>query len=351
MALRRIGGLRRAAPALLAAAALLLGACTSAGHGAATRPAPTTTTARPLGTVTKYQAAVDAAAKRDLQVWLEGDLAKRWLEGRPRFDEGVGRIALLAARPGVAGIKIADELGYDDGFGGDPAKVAAFLHDAAAALRKAAPGKRLLADILVPELGCAPGATGARARVAGAACRAKARSDYPALTVERVDGYLAAGDLDVVNLSTGLLSDSTYRAWGIDRDTAQRLAWAEAKRRGWPAKVRLQYRKALAFPGRYPGGPAGAESDLRTFVDLPRREGAPAIDVWTWRQTYKGEVVRLMDPGNRDNPLWDGLRRRKAEGVALFTHFTPSSTEQGVTTDMEELAQVFTGVYTAAGIG
>ncbi len=349
MALAGIRGVRRAAPATLVAAALLLGACTSASGGRDQRASPTTL--KPPGKASKYQAAVDAAAQHGLQVWLEADLAKRWLEGRPRFDEGVQRLAALAARPGVVGIKIADELAYGDGFDNDPAKVAAFLDDAAAALHTAAPGRKLLADVLVPELGCAPGATGARARVAGAACRAEARRRYPALTVERVDGYLAPGDLDAVNLSTGLLDEQTYRGWGISRDVAQRLAWAEAKRRGWPAKVRLQYRKALAFPGRYPGGPATAAADLRTFVDLPRREGAPAVDIWTWRQTYKGEVVRLMDPGNAGNPLWDGLRRRKAEGVALFTHFTPSSTERGLAGDMDELAQVFTGVYTAAGIG
>ncbi|HEV8648642.1 MAG TPA: hypothetical protein VG276_04390 [Actinomycetes bacterium] len=346
MALASIGSLRRAAPALLVVAGLLLGACTSGRNGPGTSPTP-----KPVAQVTKYQAAVDAAAARDLQVWLEGDLAKRWLEGRARFDEGVARLADLAARPGVLGIKIADELAYDDGFGNDPARVRAFLADSAAALGKAAPGKKLLVDILVPELGCAPGASGAKAKLAGAVCRAKARSKYPALTVEQVDGYLASGHLDVVNLSTGLLSESTYRDWGIDRDKAQRLAWAEAKRRGWPSRVRLQYRKALAFPGRYPGGPATAESDLRTFVDLPRSEGAPAVDIWTWRQKYKGEIVRLMDPGNQDNSLWQGLRKRKAGGAALFTHFTPSSTEQGMDTDLDELAEVFAGVYTAAGIG
>lgn len=347
MALATISSLRRAVPALPVVAALLLGACASGPNGTDATP----TTAKPLGKLTRYQAAVDAAVARDLQVWLEGDLAKRWLEGRARFDEGVARLADLAARPGVAGIKIADELAYGDGFDGRPDRVRAFLADSAAALGKAAPAKKLLVDLLVPELGCAPGATGARAKVAGALCRAKARSKYPALTVEQVDGYLAAGHLDVVNLSTGLLRPSTYQDWGIDRDTAQRLAWAEAKRRGWPSKVRLQYRKALAFPGRYQGGPAAAETDLRTFVDLPRRAGAPAVDIWTWRQTYQGEIVRLMDPGNQDNPLWQGLRKRKAAGAALFTHFTPSSTEQGMTTDLDELAQAFSGVYTAAGIG
>jgi len=349
LALAGISSLRRAAPALLVVAALLLGACTSGRND--TDASPTTTTARPFAKVSRYEAAVDAAAARDLQVWLEADLARRWLEGRARFDEGVARLADLAARPGVAGFKIADELAYGDGFDGDPARARAFLADAAAALGKAAPGKKLLVDILVPELGCAPGATGVRARVAGAVCRARARRKHPALTVEQVDGYLASGHIDVVNLSTGLLKPSAYQDWGIDRDAAQRLAWAEAKRRGWPSKVRLQYRKALAFAGRYRGGTVTAESDLRTFVDLPKRQGAPAIDIWTWRQRYRGEIVRLMDPGNRDNALWQGLRRRKAEGTALFTHFTPSSTEQGMTSDLDELAEVFAGVYTAAGIG
>jgi hypothetical protein len=350
MALAGIRGLRRAAPAALVATALLLGGCTSSGVGGGRRAAGPAAPGPPGGP-SKYQAAVDAAAARGLEVWLEGDLTRRWLAGPGPFRQGVARLAALARRPGVAGIKLADELGYHDGLDHDPARVAAFLRDAAAALRAAAPGKRLLADLLVPELGCAPGAGSPRARVAGAACRARARRTWPALRVERVDGYLGSGALDVVNLSTGLLEAGTYRGWGLDRDAAQRLAWAAVRRRGWGAMVRLQARKALAFPGRYRGGVARAAADLRTFVDLPWQQGARGVDVWTWRQRYRGRVVRLMDPGDAGNPLWAGLRARRAAGVVLLTHFTPSSTERGLAADLDALATVFTGVYTAAGIG
>jgi hypothetical protein len=114
--------------------------------------------------------------------------------------------------------------------------------------------------------------------------------------------------------------------------------------------VVLQARKALAHPGAYPDSAAAAAHDLNVFVDIPRQLGAVGVDVWTWRQTYRGQVVRLMDPKLQPNPLWNGLQARGQDAV-LFTHFTPSSVERGLHEDMEVLAQVFSGVFVAAGLG
>jgi hypothetical protein len=62
----------------------------------------------------------------------------------------------------VVGVKIADELGYADGLH-SPAEVSTFLHTTAVALRAAAPGKLILVDMIVPELGCMPGQQAAAA--------------------------------------------------------------------------------------------------------------------------------------------------------------------------------------------
>jgi hypothetical protein len=297
----------------------------------------------------RYASAIEVASRDGLRVWLEADIASRWLEGPEAFREGVDRLGALARLPGVVGIKIADELGYKDGFDDDPEKVMAFLRDSATALRLVAPGRSLLVDMLVPELGCAPSLS--KVAVQSARCEAEARAMYPALTVEQVDSYLGSGFIDVVDLSTGLLSESTYHSWGIDPTEAQHAAWGEVHRRGWFGDVILQSRKALAHPGPYPYDSERAESDLRLYVDTPVRVGARAVDIWTWLQRYDGEVVGLMNSGLRSNSLWQGLQERRDRGVRLFTHFTPSVVALSVPGDLRVLAQVFSDVFMAAGIG
>jgi hypothetical protein len=313
----------------------------------AARPSPSPSPAVPAA-ATAYQQGVDAAHRQGLRVWIETDLVKRWAAGPDSFRAGVQAVAALAARPGVVGIKIADEIGYHDGLD-TAAKIRAFLAASATALHAAAPGKALLIDLLVPELGCLPGYDPPLRWAT--ICQAQQRGRYPQLALDEVDGYLAGRWVDVVDLSTNLQSDKTYAGWGVDADTAQRAAWAEARRRGWAGEVRLQGRKALAHPGGYPGDAAEAQATLATYVDIPRAEGAGAVDVWTWRQQYKGDTYRLMDPGLRDNALWDALRQRRAAGARLFTHLSPHSVEVGLGPDLAALAQVFTDVFMAAGTG
>jgi hypothetical protein len=93
------------------------------------------------------------------------------------------------------------------------------------------------------------------------------------------------------------------------------------------------------------------DAALGTFVDTPVRLGAAAVDVWTWRQRYQGATYRLLDPGLRTNALWDGLVARHRAGDRLFTHFSPSSVEVGLDTDLHLLATAFTDVFVAAGTG
>lgn len=322
-------------------------------------PAPTVTGTAPapalaqaIGAIapatTPYARAVDAVTASGGRVWIETDLLRRWLAGPASFEAAVDQVAALARRRGVDGIKIADELGYEDGTTG-AAQVRAFLHDAAAALRAAVPGRRLLVDLLVPELGCLPW----RGPTLPAAARCAADQDrrYPAITSSAVDGYLRSGDIDVLDLSVGLRDDATYAAWGVPRDVAVREAWQHAQDRGWDREVRLQARKALAHPGAYNGGAAVARRDVTTFVDTPISAGATAVDVWTWRQTYQGAVVRLLDPGLADNDLWRALLARHRRGAALWTHLSPSSLEVDLAKDVAVLRTVFDVVFVAAGTG
>lgn len=291
-----------------------------------------------------YERAVDAAAQRGIRVWIEADLVKRWLAGEDSFDAAITRVAGLASRPGVAGIKIADELGYQDGLN-SASQVQGFLTDTATALNAAAPGRPLLVDLLVPELGCVPGDDGAAAKT----CAASQRDKYPQLAMKEVDRYLASHTIDVINLSTYLQSETAYAAWGINRDTAQHAAWQEARRRGWGSLVRLQARKALAHPGGYTA--SGTAATLTTYIDIPRQNGAAAVDIWTWRQPYKNDIYRLADPGLKPNELWRGLLRQRAAGAVLFTHLSPHSLEAGLGPDLDMIATVFTDLFVAAGTG
>jgi hypothetical protein len=230
-----------------------------------------------------------------------------------------------------------------------PGKIRGFLSDVARSLHAAAPRAQVLVDMVVPGLGCLPGRQ--HAGPGPASCAAQAQADYPQLALPEIDGYLRMHAIDVLDLSTGLLPDSTYAGWGTTADAAQLAAWREVARRGWPGLVHLQARKALAHPGRYPGTPAQAEAELRTFVDIPLASGAHAVDVWAWHQEYDGAMYRLMNPGMKPNPLWAGLEQRRHAHDVLFTNMSPHSVESSLDRDLATIATVFTDVLLPAGTG
>jgi hypothetical protein len=291
---------------------------------------------------------VQTAVHDHLRVWIEAELTTRWLTGRASFRAGIRRVAFLANRPGVAGIKIADELGYQDGLT-RPAQIRQFLLAASRALHTAAPHAQILVDMVLPELGCLPGRQPAGSPAA--ACAAQARHAYPQLALPQVTSYLRLHAVSVLDVSTGLLGPSTYASWGSSLDAAQAAAWQEVRRLGWPGLVRLQARKALAHPGRFPGTPAQAQADMRTYVDIPLSAGAQAVDIWTWHQRYEGAVYQLMNPGLRPNPLWAALQRQHRMHDVLLTHMSPASVDGGLRTDLSKIATVFAGVFLPAGTG
>ena len=295
-----------------------------------------------------YAASIDMFHRLGLQVWVDSDLVSRWQDGQQSFHAALVRDAQLAQRPGVVGIKVADELGYNDGLD-TPEQVQQFLDATARGLRQLAPDSKILVDTVVPDLGCLPWLA-SQLPQAGQ-CAAQERSAYPAATMKAVSGYLASGSIDALDLSTGLRDPDEYASWGIGIDQAQRAAWAEVHRLGWQDEATLQTRHAMAHPGTYPSDAVTAWTDVRTYVQIPTQEGAHAVQVWTWRQEYDGQTVRLADPGLRSNPLWQALIAARRSGVFMTTTFTPSSVEKSPEADARMMAQVFKGVYVAAGTG
>lgn len=336
--------MNRAIGSVLLALSLLLGGCSGPSRAAAqTEPVgQTTTTPRAA-----YAQLVDDAVHDGFVVWVEVDLLKAWLAGGQRYQTALDIASALTRRPGVAGIKIADELGYEDGTTG-PRQVQSFLDAAAAALHTRAPGRKIMIDFVVPELGCVAWVT---PRPAQTRCATDQERRFPAATLTAVDGYLRSGDIDVVNLSAGLRDESTYASWGLTRDDAMTRAWREVVRRGWSQEVRLYARKALAFAGSYRGGSAQAERDVHTYVDIPVQQGALGVDIWTWGQQYQGQLVHLTDPGLVPNALTHALARRRADGILLMTHMTPSHLQEGRSADLASARQMFRALILAAGAG
>jgi hypothetical protein len=332
-------------------AGAVAGCSAGGGHGNSVKPAQpafTSPVPTPLALIADYRDAVSIAVADHLRVWIEADLETRWEEGPKWFNAAVDRVAALANRPGVAGIKIADELGYYDGMD-SAAKIRKFLADSATALHAKAPGKLILVDMLVPQLGCVPGHQSSGS--AAARCSEYELHKFPQLSLQNVDSYLRMRVINVLDLSTDLQSASTYASWRTTADAAQSDAWREVNRLGWPSLVHLQGRKALAEPGSFTWTQSEAAAVLHEFVDIPLRGGAHAVDIWTWHQEYDGQMYQLMDPGMRTNALWSQLEKLRSQGVVLFTHMSPHSVQSGVRADLAKISTVFTDVFLPAGTG
>ncbi|MEU4396542.1 hypothetical protein [Kribbella sp. NPDC023855] len=320
---------------------------TQSTEGPGSVSSPSAPTVHRLG-ADRYVALATALNQRGVAIWWETDLVKRWLEGPASFDQAIVRLGELAKVPGVVGFKVSDEIGYNDGLE-TMADATQFLKAARTRLAQVAPGKQLLVDAIVPELGCLPW-RGSNQQ----GCAQRVRLKYPAATAAALESYLRAGLIDRLDLSTGLLEDTTYAKWGLTKSEAQTDAWRRVKAQGWPQLTVLQARKALAEPDGYQGDVSQAAEDTRTYVDVPIAAGAKAVDIWTWRQQYQGKAVSLLGPSLSPNPLWTELARRHAAGTQLLTHMTPSQmpTESAAFNQECDLAAAaFTAVFVAAGTG
>ncbi|HEX7462905.1 MAG TPA: hypothetical protein VF317_12105 [Dermatophilaceae bacterium] len=338
---------RTGAIAALVCTQLVLSGCQSGGTTARPRASVPAPTATPRA---QYIDLADRIAARKTTVWVEADLVKAWQKRGQRYDDVLNIAVKLASRPGVVGIKIADELGYHDGID-TPQQAGKFLAQASHDIRSRLPRTKILVDMIVPQLGCLAWVDKPATKSERSACATSAGKTSPAATIAAVDSYLKSKTIDVIDLSTGLRDTAEYSKWKTTPDEAMRAAWTEAIRRHWGTLVTLQARKAMAHPGSYTGGAAQAKQELRTYVDIPLANGARAVDIWTWSQPYKGTTYRLFDPGLRSNPLIAGLARRRAAGDPLFTHMTPSSLEVSPEADVAAATAIFTNIFVAAGAG
>lgn len=322
-------------------------------------PTPTVAPARPialpqvwvppLASDDQYALAIKQAAARGLQVWVETDLVKSWVQGPEALARTLGRVEELAQLPGVVGVKVADELGYRDGFRYDLGGLRTFLATVHKALHAGVPSTKVLVDLLVPELGCALGVTSVQ--VPSQLCIGRARIANPTLDLPAVDTILRDHTIDVIDLSSDLQKPAVYAVWGIDAMVAQQAAWEEVHDRGWFSLVAVNARKAITHPGSYKDGAAAAQAAMATYVEIPHAAGVGAVDIWTWHQVSQGVTVQLMDPGLRTNALWAAMATEHRRGVSLLTHFTPTSVMVSVSADLDQIAQVFTGLFVAAGTG
>jgi hypothetical protein len=314
-------------------------------------PSPTVSTSAvpaPKLSGDRYVELATALHQRGLAVWWEADLVARWLEGPASFTQAINRLGELAKVPGVVGFKVSDEIGYGDGLT-TMADAAEFLRQAKTQLGKVAPGKQLLVDAIVPELGCLPWRGTNQL-----GCAQRVRLKYPAATAAAVESYLRAGLIDRLDLSTGLLEDATYAKWGLTKHAAQSDAWKRVRDQGWPRLTTLQARKALAEPNGYQGSAKQAAADAATYIDVPVAAGAKAVDIWTWRQHYDGNMVSLLGSDLSPNPLWTTLVRLRKSGTQLATHMTPSmmaTDDRGFARECDLAAAAFTAIFVAAGTG
>jgi len=345
---------RRVGPLLAGtvAAVLALGACDATAEGSASsspqhgQAAPQRTTSSEV-VRPKYVELAQAVTDKGGRVWVESDLVKAWRSGPAAYADALAIVTSLADRDGVEGVKVADELGYDDGL--DLASARKFLAQVTGDLRSRLPSRKLMVDMIVPELGCLAWRDASPDK-GKKDCAASEDRKNPAATISALDGYVQAGWLDVLNLSAGLRTPVEYAMWGTSRDDAMTAIWTEAQRR-WSGRVVLQARKALAHPGRYDGSAQDAEADVHTYVDIPVAHGAKAVDIWTWSQPYKGGTYQLTDPGLGSNALMAALDARRAKGVQLWTHMTPSSLQRGLDQDVSAAVRTFGTILVASGTG
>ncbi|MEU9835592.1 hypothetical protein AB0D67_29000 [Streptosporangium sp. NPDC048047] len=315
----------------------------------ASAPAATPTTTSPAPADDSLSQAIGQAHRRGLRIWLEADLTTTWLEAARRgnteqFKAAVDQLAQQAAKPGVAGIKIAYDLGIRNFDSAE--EIQRFVAETSAALRAALrtavpEGRRQLAvDVVVPELGCGANTT----------CQKGLQAKYPLLTLERVEKYVLTGGVDVVNISSGLFA-TDYQTYKIPLERALTNQWVRLRMRGWDTRVLLGAREiGLAHRGDTPTKVTreitkAADAAAAARVDQPvNTGGVRSVVLWTHRQTWDGATWRLTDAGLAPNPIWNSLTRRKNLGRIAIA-FNPHDPEKSIAEDLEVIGQVATEVY------
>ncbi|MFF5207936.1 hypothetical protein [Streptosporangium sp. NPDC000396] len=290
---------------------------TAASTASTTKPATTQETAEAARTPTGQ--AITAAKATGLRVWLDTELADDWKAGTESFAAAVKRIGALAARPEVAGIRFTSQLGYNTTFKTD-AEVNAFVTAASAALRQAAPGKRLGVHTVVPEFACG----------ADDACKTEMRKRYPLVAPEKVEPYLSAGHIDQISLDTGLLRGG-YETWKINAEQAQRNQWIQVRARAWDVLAQVAAEETGLV------GQVTAEQ-VAARVSTPVMDGAAQqVNLWTRVQDAQGTVNRLT--------AWEELKKLNPIQRRVAAVYNPATPETDAATDLKKIAEAFGQVY------
>ncbi|MFF4991813.1 hypothetical protein ACFY19_31850 [Streptosporangium saharense] len=287
----------------------------AAQPGAATVPTQqevAAATQSPVGQV------VTTAKGTGLRVWIDTELADDWKAGAQSFAAAVKRVAALAARPEVAGIRFSSQLGYNTTFKTDD-EVLAFVTAASSALRQAVPGKRLGVHTVVPELACG----------GNEACKTAMRTRYPLLAPERVESHLISGRIDQLSLDNGLTYGG-YTTWKITPEQAQANQWIQVRARAWDALGQVTA-EDTSLVGKVTAAHAAK-------VSKPVLEGsAQQVNLWTRVQDAKGTVTRLT--------AWDELKKLAPIQRRMAAVYTPATPEVDVATDLKKIAEAFGQVY------
>ncbi|MEU7000994.1 hypothetical protein [Nonomuraea sp. NPDC046570] len=277
--------------------------------------------------------ALSKAAESGLRVWIDTDLTDDWKAGK--LAEAVKAVGALAAQPGVAGIRFATQLGYDQTFT-TAEEIDKFVAETSAALRIAAPGKKLAAHTLVPLFGCG----------VNDACKVEMTKKYPLLDPERIGAFLTKGQIDQLALDAGLLA-TEYATWKIDATEAQRNQWIQVRAKAWDAYAQIAAEDAvLTAPGSSQLTAVQARKTLTERVATPlQNDAAETVTLWTRWQDPNGTVNRVLGEKLATNATWQQLDRLDSVKPRLATVYDPATPEVDTATDLQKLAEVFGQVY------
>ncbi|MDP4511835.1 hypothetical protein [Nonomuraea turcica] len=318
---------------------------------------PTATT--PTGEPTAAPAADDspagqaiaaaAAVQPRLRIWVETDLADDYAAGDSQFTAALQALIAAAKRPGVVGVKFADNLGYS-GFT-TAQDVIRFLTRAGQALRAALPGKQLAIGVVVAELGCG----------SSKECIQAMRAKAPLATKQQIGRYLKTRAVDRVEISSGLFGRSysqyqvpdpkTGKSVPITPELAARAQWMSIRALEWDTLAQMRAREyGLAHIGdTSPWDKTQATVQIDARVGAAIALGLPSITLWGHKSDDQGQTYRLLDAGCQDsgpasNAMWSALTGQGMRG-RLALVFDPASTECGIAADIAALAKGVSEIF------
>ncbi|WP_433435166.1 hypothetical protein [Nonomuraea sp. CA-141351] len=278
--------------------------------------------------------ASQAAAQTNMRLWIETELADDYKAGK--LADAVKKIAaLVAAQPGVVGIRFTSQLGFNQTFT-TADELDKFVNETTAALRTAVPGKKLAAHTVVPVFGCG----------ANDACKAEMTKKYPLLDPDRIGTWLTKGLIDQLALDEGHLA-TEYATWKIDAAEAQRNQWIQVRARAWDAYAQIAAEDAsFAASGTSQLNEEQATKAITERVASPLQDdAAETVTLWTRWQNDQGQVSRVYGEKWAANVTWDQLKKLDSVRARLATIYDPANPEVDVATDLKNLSEVFGQVY------